>query len=98
MLEQLESDYPESVHVRDHGLDRAMDNEIWEFASLHGFVIVTRDADFYDRSLVSGAPPKVLWLNCGNSSSAFIVDLIMRNSTTIQNFSGDPQASCLELT
>lgn len=97
MLERLEPDYPGSSHVRDHGLDRAMDNEIWEFSRLHDFVIVTRDADFYDQSLVSGSPPKVLWLNCGNNSTASIVDLIMRNLTTIQDFGVDPRTSCLEL-
>lgn len=97
MLERFEPDYPGSSHVRHHSLERSMDTEIWDFARIHDFVIVTRDVDFYDQSLVLGAPPKVLWLNCGNSSTAFVVELILRSSQAIQEFGADPEVSCLEL-
>jgi len=34
----------------------------------HGFVIVSKDSDFQQRSLLYGNPPKVVWIRLGNSS------------------------------
>jgi predicted nuclease of predicted toxin-antitoxin system len=47
--------YPGSVHVRDLAL-RA-DRAIWDFAASDGYVIVSKDSDFYHLSTVYGAPP-----------------------------------------
>ncbi len=58
--------YPESAHVRDVGLLGAEDRRIWEHAVEHGFILVSKDTDFYQRSLVHGSPPKVVWLRVGN--------------------------------
>ena len=52
--------FPESAHVRLQGLDRASDEEIWEYAKVHGYDIVSQDADFMERSRLFGAPPKVV--------------------------------------
>jgi predicted nuclease of predicted toxin-antitoxin system len=38
----------------------AQDAEVWQCAAEHGFTIVTKDADFHQRSLLLGAPPKVV--------------------------------------
>ena len=59
--------YPESVHVRNVGLRDADDLTIWDYAALHGYTIVSKDSDFQQRSLLSGAPPKFIWLRVGNS-------------------------------
>lgn len=34
-----------------------------------GFAIVTFDSDFYERGLIHGFPPKVLWLRYRNTST-----------------------------
>ena len=47
-------------------MDEASDVKIWEYALHHDYLIVTQDADFYDLSLLHEAPPKLLWLRCGN--------------------------------
>ncbi|HEU4881912.1 MAG TPA: DUF5615 family PIN-like protein [Longimicrobium sp.] len=57
--------YPESAHVRDVGLLGADDPAIWAYAVEHGFLLTSKDTDFYDRSVFFGAPPKVLWLRIG---------------------------------
>ena len=46
--------YPSSAHVRDVGLRDASDSEIWQFAKTKGFVIVSKDSDFQQRSLLYG--------------------------------------------
>ena len=60
--------FPGSVHVRSLALDQASDDEIWEFAKAKDFCIVTQDSDFAERSRLYGAPPKVVWLRCSNST------------------------------
>ncbi len=50
--------FPGSAHVRDCGLKGAADETIWAYAQAEGFVIVSKDADFYAQSLLRGAPPQ----------------------------------------
>ena len=77
MVGRLGARFPDSAHVTAVGLERASDMRIWEFAKTNGFVVVSRDADFYERSLVEGAPPKIIWLNCGNNSTEFMTELLL---------------------
>ena len=50
--------YPGSAHVHYLGLGAADDGEIWDYAKAHDFVIVTKDADFPERSILHKAPPR----------------------------------------
>lgn len=97
MLESLNPVFPGSSHVGLHGLQTASDAEIWEFAAEQDFVVVSRDVDFFERSLLTGTPPKVLWLNCGNSSTVFVLNLLLQSAGEITNLGNDPELSCLEL-
>lgn len=54
-----------AIHVTDLGV-RKTDTEIWDHAKAQGLVIVTKDTDFYDRILLEGEPPKVVWIRTGN--------------------------------
>jgi predicted nuclease of predicted toxin-antitoxin system len=47
----LQSEYPGSTQVALVGLERASDREIRDYARKNEFVIVTRDADFYEMSV-----------------------------------------------
>lgn len=52
-----------------HALDlgpNPTDSELWSFAKEGRFVIVTKDADFSDRILVSTPPPWIVHLRFGN--------------------------------
>jgi len=42
------------------------DSELWEFARKRELVIVSKDADFYDRIIVQRPPPWVVHLRFGN--------------------------------
>lgn len=50
----LQHDYPGSSQVVLLGLESASDSVVWQTARDHDFVIVTRDADFEELSLVWG--------------------------------------------
>jgi predicted nuclease of predicted toxin-antitoxin system len=89
--------YPESVHVREIGMRDAADTEIWEYARLRGFVIVSKDSDFQARSLLYGSPPKFIWLRLGNCPVKPIEDLLRNHSVAIHNFVQDDGQSHLML-
>ena len=58
----LQHDYPGSNQVVLLGMESATDKEVWHRARDDDFVILTRDADFQELSLVWGQPPKVIRL------------------------------------
>jgi predicted nuclease of predicted toxin-antitoxin system len=97
IIPHLEDHYPESSQVTLIGLERAMDHEIWEYAKLNDFVIVTRDSDYYDLSLVLGAPPKIIWLQTGNCSKEKIINLLIRNKLIIYDLFEKKNLNCIEL-
>ena len=70
LLPFLQHDYPGSSHVVMLGLEAATDSDVWQKAKDENFVIVTRDADFQELSLVWGHPPKVIWLKIPNQNRA----------------------------
>ena len=94
----LASRFPGSEHVRSVSLERASDSEIWSFAASGGFVIVTKDSDFHQRSFLHGAPPKVVWLRVGNCTTSAIEEILLGASDTLLAFESDPTASFLVLT
>ena len=68
LLPLLDDLFPASVHVRALGLAEADDLAIWNYAKDHDLVIVTQDSDYADWNKLRGAPPKIIWLRCGNAS------------------------------
>ncbi|MDX6614738.1 MAG: hypothetical protein QOD75_3924 [Blastocatellia bacterium] len=78
--------YADCVHVREVGLRDAGDSAIWEYALQNGFVIVSKDSDFQQRSLLYGSPPKFIWLRTGNCPTKAIEDLLRKHSVAIHTF------------
>ena len=93
----LEDVFPGSVHVRDVQLKGKSDQQIWLFAANKGYTIVTKDDDFRGMSLLRGAPPKVIWLVVGNTSTAEILRILLAHATAIEAFVSDPVTSLLTL-
>lgn len=55
------------LFVRD--IDARMsDTDIWKLALDNGYVLITRDADFYYRFLQASVSPKVIHIKLGNIS------------------------------
>ncbi len=48
--------YPDSEHVKTLAMTNTDDAVIWEYAKTNDFVIVSKDSDFHQRSLVYGHP------------------------------------------
>lgn len=44
------------------------DTEIWDYAIKNNKIILTKDADFFNRFLVSENTPKIIYLQLGNLS------------------------------
>ena len=89
--------YPGSAHVREVGLHVALDEAVWNYAAQQGFVLVSKDTDFYQRSLVFGPPPKVIWLRVGNCSTDDVAALLQTRHQDVLAFDEDTDASCLAL-
>ncbi|OFW45594.1 MAG: hypothetical protein A3J29_15290 [Acidobacteria bacterium RIFCSPLOWO2_12_FULL_67_14b] len=97
LVAALRTEYPGSAHVRDVSLRSAPDAQIWEYAKTHDFVIASKDTDFRERSFVEGFPPKVIWLDVGNASTAQIVLLLQSEHQRVEAFAGATEASLLIL-
>lgn len=93
----LSLQFPGSIHVRDCGLKGFSDETIWEYARDHGYTIVSKDSDFYQRSVLYGHPPKLVWLRIGNCTRTGLVTLIEDSREEISRFIADPFESVLPL-
>ena len=55
----------EFVHQADLGADWS-DGKIWEYAKSHHLTIITKDADFSNRIMMTTSPPRVVHIKTGN--------------------------------
>ena len=69
---RLDDLFPSSTQVLRAGLDRASDSDVWKHAAQQGYAIATRDVDLAELATLRGAPPLVIWLRGGNSSTAVV--------------------------
>jgi len=97
LTSRLAREYPGSAHVRDVGLRSAEDQQVWDYARTHGFVVASKDTDFRERSYVEGAPPKVIWLDVGNAGTDAIVQLLQEQVKRARQFDALEEASLLIL-
>ena len=97
LVPALQRQYPGSMHVRSVGLHTASDDAVWSCARERGLVIVSKDVDFHQRSLVLGAPPKFVWIRRGNCSTDDILALLSTRHTALLAFELDRDAAFLVL-
>jgi len=93
----LRLEYQDSRHVREVGLKDASDAAVWQYAARHGFTIVTKDADFHQRSILFGHPPKVIWIRVGNCSTDMIETILRRHRQDLEAFAEEPESTFLAL-
>lgn len=93
----LDDLFPGSTQVRLQALDRANDGVVWRYAADNGFAIVTLDCDFADLSALRGAPPKIVWLRCGNRPTADIEAILREHSLRILTMDVTEGLDCLEI-
>ena len=62
--------------VRDVGLRDAEDREIFLEARRQSAIVMTKDSDFIMLQNELGAPPKIIWITCGNTSNARLKEIL----------------------
>jgi predicted nuclease of predicted toxin-antitoxin system len=97
LVSDLADLFPDSNHVRALGLNGADDETVWERAAEDGFIIVTKDDDFRQRSFLRGHPPKVLWLRLGNCRTSDVAALLRARYAEILRFADDNALALLLL-
>lgn len=65
-----------ALALRDVGLRDAEDSDIFAAAKSQGVIFMTKDSDFVDLVDRLGAPPKIIWLTCGNTSNARLQEIL----------------------
>lgn len=95
LVPRLRESFPDSTHVDEIHFRGSTDRSIWEHAKAHGFAIVSKDNDFRQRSVLLGAPPKVIWLSIGNAGTDEIALMLDREFDRIDQFLKDPEAALL---
>ena len=90
LVDRLADLFPGSCHVQSLGLDCADDDRLWEYARLSGFAIVSKDSDYNNLSVLRGSPPKVVWVQLGNCSTAEVEAAFRARFADIDEFEKDP--------
>lgn len=93
----IQESYPNSSHVVLLGLENTDDKTIRDYAIEHSFIIVTKDADFYEMSLLYGQPPKIVWLKTGNQSKAKTISALLKNLLQIEQVLLSDNKACVEI-
>jgi predicted nuclease of predicted toxin-antitoxin system len=97
LVRRLADIFPDSTQTRLLDFSTASDPMIWQYAHDNSFVVITLDKDFADLALHRGAPPKIIWLRCGNSTVAEVEHLLRVNFEDVQKFNSSTEASLLEI-
>ena len=89
--------YPNSTQVALVGLENTDDKLIRQYAIDNDFVIVTKDADYYDMTVLYGQPPKIVWLKMGNQSKAATIKTLQDNQQAIEKALMVDGKACIEI-
>ena len=62
-----------SEHVLELALAQSQDRILWEYATTHHSIIVTKDEDFADWVARGKPGPSIIWLRIGNCSNTALL-------------------------
>lgn len=97
LVDYLSNLYPQSAHVSEYNLDQVQDIKLWEYAREKGYIIVSKDSDFGEMSIVHGFPPKVVWIRRGNCSTKEIENILRRDYKRLEELYQSENAGILLL-
>jgi predicted nuclease of predicted toxin-antitoxin system len=97
ILKNLPQEFSNSSHVKKEKLINATDKQIWEFAKLNEFTIVTQDSDFNDLNILYGNPPKIIWIRTGNIKTTMLLEILLEYKEELLNFIEDSNYGCFEI-
>ena len=93
----IQDSYPDSTQVTFLGMEQVDDKTLRQYAIDHGFIIATKDADFYEMNLLYGPPPQVIWLKMGNQSKAATIKTLQDYSKDIVQALLTDDHACIEI-
>jgi predicted nuclease of predicted toxin-antitoxin system len=97
LVDFLQEQFPDSLHVTKVDLQGKDDIDIWNYARENNYCIVTKDADFNDISSVKGFPPVIVWVRIGNCTTNEIASVLKNNSDYIKKFMSEGKSGIIEL-
>ena len=97
LIISLQGVFPKSEHVFNIGLAEVDDRVIWEYARINEFIIVTKDADYSDLSMLLGSPPKAVWIRRGNCQTNDIAWMLRQHYNDIQALAAEENKNILML-
>jgi predicted nuclease of predicted toxin-antitoxin system len=97
LSEQLRALGHDALHTLDlpNG-NRTTDGEINRIAAETRRIVISKDRDFLDSHLVTGLPPKLLWVTVGNISNIELLTLFELQMLELQI--AFAKFNCIELT
>lgn len=98
MVAVLADVFPDSAHVDRIGLGGESDDGVWRYARDNGFMLVSKDSDFYEKSILYGHPPKVIWIRRGNCTNRQIQLLLRNKVDVIAEFYQNDEVSFVSIT
>ncbi|NJO00592.1 MAG: DUF5615 family PIN-like protein [Bacteroidia bacterium] len=96
IIKLLHEFYPEMSQIGRLGMAQTDDAMVWQYARTHNYILVTFDAYFHERNLISGYPIKIIWLQCQDTSTNNVVRILKDNYAAIKSFYEDENHTCLE--
>jgi len=93
----IQQNFPGSTQISLLQMEHSTDLEIWGYAKKHDYVVVTKDADFLDMSLLYGQPPKIIWLKIGNQTKTATISALQGNDAEIQRVLIVEDKACVEI-
>lgn len=97
VIDSIISYFPNSVHVSNIIKGKITDLEIWDYAKINDYVIVTYDQDFYEWQQLKGFPPYVVWLRFGNAPTNYIAKKLTLHKQQIIELATEKQIGILEI-
>ncbi|NMG10161.1 hypothetical protein DP117_26105 [Brasilonema sp. UFV-L1] len=79
------------------GLDTADDNMVWQYARDNDYIIVTKDSDFQELTMIRGFPPKVVWIRRGNCTTGDAESMLRLHIEDVKTLSEDQTFGILRL-
>jgi predicted nuclease of predicted toxin-antitoxin system len=97
LVARLATEFPNSAHVDRIGLGGVDDALVWEYAKTKDYILVSKDADFHEKSLLLGHPPKVVWIRRGNCTVKQIEEILRKHFEDIIILQDTPELTYLML-
>jgi predicted nuclease of predicted toxin-antitoxin system len=80
----LSEHFGECIHINKTELPKsAKDIEIWNYAALNGYNIITQDSDFLNLFETKGFPPKIILLRVGNIDTKTAEKILLQVKSSI---------------